>query len=655
MAIKPPFKSLLIANRGEIAVRIARTARAMGMRTIAIYSELDAAALHVRACDVAVPIGGAAARDSYLRADKIVAAARSSGAQALHPGYGFLSENAAFAQSCIDAGLVFVGPSPRAMQAMGDKIAAKKAVAAVGVPVVPGFSERSQSAQRLEEEARRIGVPLLVKAAAGGGGRGMRLVTDLGELSDALASAQREAQSAFGDGTVFLERYISRPRHVEVQIIADQHGNYVALGERECSIQRRYQKIVEESPSPAVDAELRAQLQQAAIDAARSVQYSNAGTVEFVLDPEGRFYFLEMNARLQVEHPVTEAVTGVDLVREQLNVAAGATLALDPGSTAARGHAVEVRVYAEDPANDHLPSSGTVTLFSPPQGPGIRNDVAVEEGSVVSSAYDSMLGKLIVYDRTRADCLQRLRSALEDYAVGGLATNLPLLRAIVAHPAFARGETTTDFLERHFAQRPAPPPHEAEPRLAAAGALQYLGLGQAVGAWRHAAAIRSVRFAGDDSPIEVRKDYEQRGWRCTSGRHSALVEGLQPGLFLYRTPKDARKYAAWVTTGGVALSWHDGVHRFELPAPPESAQHGAQRGATAGSAGVVSAPMSGTIVKVLAHENDQVDALQVVVVMEAMKMEHSIVTPYAGVVAQLHVKEGDSVAAGDLVARIREA
>ncbi|MDQ6824614.1 MAG: acetyl-CoA carboxylase biotin carboxylase subunit [Candidatus Eremiobacteraeota bacterium] len=668
MALKRPFKSLLIANRGEIAVRVARTCRAMGIRSIGIYSDADKHALHVKTCDETVAIGGVAARDSYLRGDKILAAARRAGAQALHPGYGFLSENAAFAQACADAGIAFIGPSPRAMRAMGDKIAAKESVAAVGVPVVPGFSERIQSHERLKEEAQRLGTPLLIKAAAGGGGRGMRLVTDLQDLDEALEGARREALAAFGDGTVFLERYVTSPRHIEVQILADQHGQSYALGERECSIQRRYQKIVEESPSPAVDSALRAQLQAAAIKAARSVDYTNAGTVEFMLERDGRFYFLEMNARLQVEHPVTEAVTGLDLVREQINIAAGERLQLDEAFTVPRGHAIEVRLYAEDPEHDFLPASGTITAFAPPEGPGIRNDVAVTQGSEVSSNYDPMLGKLIVYDRDRAECIQRLRSALDDYVVGGIATNLPLLRSIVNSPAFASGETTTDFLEHHLApHKPSTKAQEAVALIAAAGALQYVrstthdmsggasDIWQSLGAWRHAGASREVFFVESEGPVHAVWDYEHPAWRCSLGRSEALIQEVQPGLFLFRTPKEAVKFAAWSTPNGLAISWQDGIRRFRIQPSPAATYQGGHKPGESGSAGLVSAPMSGTIVKVLVKPNDAVNALQVIIVMEAMKMEHSIVAPYAGTVRVLKVGEGDTVAAGDVLAEISEA
>jgi len=667
--LKRPFKSILIANRGEIAVRVARTCRAMGIRTIAIYSDADAGALHARTCDEAVGIGGIAPRDSYLDIDKVIDAARRSGAQALHPGYGFLSENAAFAQACADAHVVFVGPSPAAMRAMGDKIAAKNAVGKVGVPTVPGFSEREQDPTVLRAHAERIGTPLLIKAAAGGGGRGMRLVSDMERFEELLAGAQREARAAFGDGSVFLERYVERPRHIEVQIIADQHGSYFALGERECSIQRRYQKIVEESPSPAVDGALRERLQEAAIAAARSVAYTNAGTVEFMLDPEGRFYFLEMNARLQVEHPVTEAVTGVDLVREQIAVAAGERLALTPAFTTPRGHAIEVRVYAEDPAHDFLPSSGVLNAFEPPQGPGLRNDVAVETGSSVSSAYDPMLAKLIAYDRTRLQAIQRLQAALEEYVIGGVASNVPFLRWIVEQPAFVSGETTTDFLERHFdPARSLAPVDQSLAGLGAAGALHVLQTPQAGGPdalssdpwarsqqWRHSAAPHEVLFAAMSAAITVAWDYGESAWRCCAGRRCALVEHLKGGLFTLRTENAAHRFAAWLTPEGVAVSWQGGVQRFALRQPPQAREHGAAHAAAGSGGGSVTAPMSGTIAKVLVQAGSAVEALQVIIVMEAMKMEHSIVAPYSGTVRVLPVSEGSSVAAGDVVAEIAES
>ena len=438
--------TLLIANRGEIAARIIRTAHALGIATVAVYSDPDAEAPYVTLADQAVRLPGAAPADTYLRGDLIIAAAAATGAGAVHPGYGFLSENAAFARACADAGLTFVGPSPGTIQAMSDKVAAKATMAAAGVPVLPGVTVDSDGEH---DAAAQVGFPLLVKAAFGGGGRGMRLVSDPSQLAGAIGAARREAAAAFGDGTVFLERYVPDPRHVEVQILGDAHGDVVHLFERECSIQRRYQKIVEESPSPAVDGELRAALTEAAVTAGRAAGYTGAGTVEFVLDRDGSFYFLEMNTRLQVEHPVTEEVTGLDLVELQLRVAEGEPLPPEVREAAITGHAIEVRLYAEDVPAGFLPVTGTLHRFAIPSGPGLRVDTGFRDGSAVSPHYDAMLAKVIAHGRTRADAARLLARALRDAQIHGLTTNRDLLVAILREPEFLAGATDTGYLTRH--------------------------------------------------------------------------------------------------------------------------------------------------------------------------------------------------------------
>ena len=452
---------LLIANRGEIAVRIIRACREMGISPIAVYSEADRRSVHVALADRAVLIGPGPAVDSYLHIDKIVDAARQTDADAIHPGYGFLSENAAFAQAVVDAGRIFVGPPASVIELLGDKSAAKTLMAANGVPVVPGYHGDDQSAKRLLAEAKSIGVPLLIKAAAGGGGRGMRVVRDLEQFPALVDEARREAQSAFGSGVLLLERYVKRPRHIEVQIFGDTHGNAIHLFERECSIQRRHQKIIEESPSTALTPDLRARIVDAALAAARASGYVGAGTVEFLLDGDS-FYFLEVNTRLQVEHPVTELITGRDLVKLQLEIAMGASLpgampraqdghaAPVPPDLAIRGHAIEVRIYAEDPSTGFLPSTGELTQWIAPSGPGIRVDSGVERGSIVSPYYDPMLAKLIVYGETRADAIARLDRALTEMHALGVKTNIPYLLAIVRHPAFVDGDLSTSFLADHF-------------------------------------------------------------------------------------------------------------------------------------------------------------------------------------------------------------
>ncbi|GHO65021.1 hypothetical protein KSC_039130 [Ktedonobacter sp. SOSP1-52] len=463
------FKKILIANRGEIAVRIQATCREMGIQTVAIYSDVDRQARHVREANEAYRLGPAPASESYLRGDIILEIARQCGAEAIHPGYGFLSENADFAEACEQAGIVFIGPPASAMRLMGSKIAAKQIAERVGAPIVPGYNGERQDADTLLAEAKRIGFPLLIKASAGGGGKGMRVVNSLQELPEQLAGAQREAGAAFGDDTVFLERLILRPRHVEIQVMGDKYGTLVYLGERECSIQRRHQKIVEESPSVALTPGLRAEMGEAAVRIASGAGYVNAGTLEFMLDDDGNFYFLEMNTRLQVEHPVTELVTGLDLVRHQLLIASGEPLAFTQEQITTRGHAIEVRLYAEDPQQQFLPSTGTVELFAPTQGPGIRVDSGVESGDEVTQYYDPMLAKLIVYGEHRLAALERLSSALEQTALLGVTTNLSLLQKISTNTAFREGQTHTSFLDEQDMLAPtAPEPLPAEVLIIAA-------------------------------------------------------------------------------------------------------------------------------------------------------------------------------------------
>jgi acetyl-CoA/propionyl-CoA carboxylase, biotin carboxylase, biotin carboxyl carrier protein len=454
------FSRILIANRGEIAIRVMRTCREMGIRTVAIYSDADAGARHVLEADEAVRVGPAPPAESYLHADRVIDAARASGAEAIHPGYGFLSENAAFAAACADAGLVFIGPSPDAMRAMGSKIAARRLMTSAGVPVVPGEAPADQSVAALAAAVERVGRPALVKPSAGGGGIGMRVVRTGDDVEPVLLAARRDAEHAFGDGTLYVERLVERPRHVEIQIFADAHDGCVSLFERECSIQRRHQKVIEESPSPVMTPELRAQMGAAAVAAARAVGYQNAGTVEFLVDDgaESEFFFLEMNTRLQVEHPVTELVTGVDLVRAQLAVAAGQPLPFRAERLAQRGHAIELRVYAEDPANGFLPQAGPLLVYREPRGPGVRVDSGVAEGDEVSVHYDPLLAKLVVHAETRQAALARADRALGDFAVLGIVTNLALLRALVRDPDVRAGRLDTGLLDRrlpHLLAEPA--------------------------------------------------------------------------------------------------------------------------------------------------------------------------------------------------------
>ncbi len=448
--MKRTIKTILIANRGEIALRVMRTCREMGIRTVAVYSDIDRLSPYVRHADAAFHIGAPAASESYLNQEKILDVARKSGADAIHPGYGFLSENAAFAEAVLKAGVAFVGPGPKAMKLLGHKTSARKLAESLGIPTVPGTLDPLHSSTDAITHARKVGYPILLKAAGGGGGKGMRVVRTESEMHSAFSTARSESKSAFGDESIFLEKYIENPRHIEIQVLADSHGNAVHLGERECSIQRRHQKIVEESPSPVVDTTLRSQLVEAALQLIRAGGYVNAGTIEFIVDAEGHYYFLEMNTRLQVEHPVTEMRTGIDLVREQIRVASGEPLSFRQEDIVFRGHAIECRVYAEDSHNSFLPSPGEIVHLRAPSGHGIREDRGVEEGSVISPYYDPLIAKLIAWGNSRGEAIARMSSALADYELYGVRNNLDLCRWIVTHPQFIKGEFSTTFLDARF-------------------------------------------------------------------------------------------------------------------------------------------------------------------------------------------------------------
>ena len=478
------FGKILIANRGEIAVRVAQTVQEMGIAAVAVYSEPDRDAPHVLRADEAYPLEGKTAAETYLRGDRIIDIARQHGVDAIHPGYGFLSENASFAEACGQAGIAFIGPTPEVIRATGDKVIAKRTLAAAGVPVVPGWSGTGdESADAMTREAEKIGFPLLVKAAAGGGGKGMRIVRNDRDLASAIEAAQREAGAAFGDSRVFLEKYLDRPRHVEFQVFGDHHGHIVHLFERECSIQRRHQKIIEETPSPALTPALRERMGEAAVRAARSVHYTNAGTVEFLVDDQGEFYFLEVNTRLQVEHPVTEMATGHDLVRAQILVAAGEELPFTQKDLKQDGHSIEARICAEDAAREFLPSTGTIEVFVPPVGPGIRVDSGVTRGSEVSVFYDSMLAKLIVKGRSRDESLTKLAWALDRFVVLGVTTNIAFLRALIGHPEFRAGRLHTQFLQEHSIS--SPDGAEIPPEVLIAAALSVSQSDRSRGSDRH--------------------------------------------------------------------------------------------------------------------------------------------------------------------------
>jgi geranyl-CoA carboxylase alpha subunit len=654
------FGKILIANRGEIACRIMRTAKALGYRTVAVFSDADAEALHVQEADMAVRIGPAPARDSYLNIDALLDAARRTGADAVHPGYGFLSENAAFAEACAAAGLVFIGPPPAAIAAMGNKARAKALMQAAGVPCVPGYQGEDQSDARMTAEANRIGFPLMVKAAAGGGGRGMRLVTAALELANALARARSEAGRAFGSDELILERAVAGARHIELQIFADQRGNVIHLGERDCSIQRRHQKVIEEAPSPFVSAELRARMGEAAVAAARAIDYVGAGTVEFLLDPAGQFYFLEMNTRLQVEHAVTEAITGLDLVAWQLIVAAGAKLPLAQHQVVLSGHAIETRLYAEDPQNGFLPQSGIIVDWLPADGEGVRVDHGLLPGSTVSPFYDPMLAKVIAQGATREEARRRLIMALEDTVVFGVKTNRSLLIDMLGHPAFAAGETTTTFIDRYFAtggdaakaEQPRPGVlalaavllFEARARAApdsASPAQRWSSTGVAV--WPLRLKLRDTEHAVSVAATGVGDYLVALG----SDRVEVAIVQRAEGLvrFCMAGVRRSARFAVQDDTLHLDLGGNVFEVRAATLASPRSSR-------SAGSSRLV-APMNGVIVSVLAKPDDRIAKGQCVVVLEAMKMQHEIVAERDGIIDKILVKPGDQVATRQLLAELR--
>ena len=646
---------LLVANRGEIAARIIRTAHALGIATVAVYSDPDAGAPHVTLADEAVRLPGTAPAGTYLRGDLVIAAAAATGADAVHPGYGFLSENAAFARACADAGLIFVGPAAETIAAMGDKVRAKAMMADTGVPVLPSATVTGTTDPAAAGAA--VGFPLLVKAAFGGGGRGMRLVSGPAELAEAVAGARSEAASAFGDGTVFLERFVTDPRHVEVQILGDAHGDVAHLFERECSIQRRYQKIIEECPSPAVDDDVRDALTAAAVAAGRAIGYTGAGTVEFVLDRDGGFYFLEMNTRLQVEHPVTEEVTGLDLVELQLRIAEGEPLPPQVREARIDGHAIEVRLYAEDVAAGFVPATGTLHRFAIPETPGIRVDTGFRDGSVVSPHYDAMLAKVIAHGRTRADAARRLARALGQAQIHGVTTNRDLLTAILREPGFLAGETDTGYLTRH---EPAALAASAAPgagpalahALAAALARQARHragapvLGTLPSGWRNVfSAPQRVTYtaAGQEYAVTYRITGDSVHASVNDVPLDALVHAAAPDQVDLEIDGTRRVYRinqvgadAFVDAGDGSTALAE-VPRFGDPAK-------------LAPAGSLLAPMPGLVLRVLAEPGARVTAGQPLLVLEAMKMEQTVSAPADGVVAELRAKAGEQVSTGQVLA-----
>jgi 3-methylcrotonyl-CoA carboxylase alpha subunit len=651
------FSKILIANRGEIACRVIRTARRMAVATVAVYSEADAAALHVEMADEARPIGPAPARQSYLDGEAIIAAARESGAEAVHPGYGFLSENADFAASCEAAGLVFIGPPAGAIRLMGSKAAAKELMAGAGVPLAPGYHGADQDPDLLAAEAGRIGYPVLIKASAGGGGRGMRIVAEAADFAAALAGARREALSAFGDDRVLIEKYLTRPRHIEVQVFADRYGETIHLFERDCSIQRRHQKVVEEAPAPGLDAAQRAALGKAATAAARAVGYVGAGTVEFVA-AEGRFYFIEMNTRLQVEHPVTEAITGLDLVEWQLRVAAGEPLPRRQEGLAIAGHAIEVRLYAEDPARGFLPQTGVLHGLRLPPAELARVDAGVRQGDRVSPYYDPMLAKIVIWGEDRAGAVKRLRRALAATAILGVTTNLGFLNRIAADPDFAMGEVDAGFIERRR-ESLLPPPRPAPTEALAAAAVARLldrrkaatisASGDPFSPW---AVTDGWRLGGRASRQIVLRDgaFErvveavaaEKGWALTIDGETVAAAGEWAEMGVLAFDLDGARRHVLVLERAAELAVFIDGEAWRLvesdPLAPPAAEEAA--------GGRLTAPMPGRVARLLVGPGEEVRRGTPLLVVEAMKMEHTITAPADGIVAAVRYAEGDLVEEG---------
>jgi propionyl-CoA carboxylase alpha chain len=653
------FRKILIANRGEIACRIARTARRMGIATVAVHSDADEGALHVKSCDEAVRIGPAASSESYLRGERIIEAARAMGAEAIHPGYGFLSENAAFAASCAEAGIVFIGPDARAIAALGDKVEAKKLAAAAGVSTVPGRNEAMPSPEAALEAAQALGYPVMVKAAAGGGGKGMRMARSDAELAEGFRLAASEARSSFGDARLFIEKYIEEPRHIEIQVLADAHGNIVHLFERECSIQRRHQKVIEEAPSPFLDEATRAAMGAQAVALARATRYRSAGTVEFVVDRRRRFYFLEANTRLQVEHPVTESVTGLDLVEWMIRIAAGEPLPFTQDSLRLEGAAIEARIYAEDPFRNFLPSTGRLVRYLPPQDPGLRIDTGVFEGAEIGIHYDPMIAKLIANGRTREEAMERLSDALDEFHIAGVSHNIPFLAAVVGGERFRAGALSTSFIDDEFplgftgAALSAKDEAEA---LAAAAAARYI------------AAEAEARIEGQMRPVAAPADWticrgEERHDAHVARAGAALAVTVdfrsmsvatdwQPWLPVLRAAIDGHRVAFQIAREGIGLRLSRAGWSYSVKVlPPRAAELFAlmPERAEADLSHLLLSPMPGLLVSIAVAEGQEVKAGEELAVVEAMKMENVLRAERDARVKKLHVKPGDNLAADQII------
>jgi geranyl-CoA carboxylase alpha subunit len=648
---RAPFRKILIANRGEIALRIMRTARRLGYGVVAVYSDADRDAMHVCEADEALRIGEALPAQSYLKIEAIIAAARASGADAVHPGYGFLAENEDFAQACEDAGLVFIGPSPDSIKAMGNKAGAKEIMLAAGVPCVPGYQGADQSDTAMLAEAGKIGFPVMIKAVAGGGGRGMRLAPDAAAFPDLLRSARSEAQGAFGDATVILERAIVDPRHIEIQVFGDAFGNAIHLGERDCSVQRRHQKLIEEAPSPAVSPELRARMGEVAVAAVKAIGYEGAGTLEFLLDASGAFYFMEMNTRLQVEHPVTEAITGLDLVELQLRVAGGEPLALKQEDIKFSGHAIEVRLCSEDATHDFMPQSGQMALWQMPDD--IRVEHALQSGSEIPPFYDSMIAKLVSFGVTREEARRRLIHGLEHTIAFGVTTNQAFLAACLAHPAFAFGEGTTAFIGRHRDDLLAQQKHAASD--AALAALLLYVTDPNAPLWRRGRTLAAtfplpLRIEMDREICDLEIVRERDGGYVAGldgSEHRFEIEGLGRDTIRFRSNGQLVS-ARFFRDGDRLYILHRGITRsirdLTLAAPASAV--------ASGSDGKVRAAMNGRVVAVLVKQGERVEAGQPVMTLEAMKMEHVHAAPLAGTISAIDVAEGEQVTTGKIVVEI---
>jgi 3-methylcrotonyl-CoA carboxylase alpha subunit len=654
------LKSVLIANRGEIACRVIRTAKRMGLRTVAVYSDADAQALHVTQADEAVRIGGPLARDSYLKADAIIEAAKKTGAESIHPGYGFLSENAGFAEALAKAKITFIGPPPSAIRAMGGKSEAKALMAKAQVPLVPGYHDEDQTPSVLEKAADKIGYPVLIKASAGGGGKGMKVAESKADFRDQLASAKREAQSSFGDDRVLIEKYLTKPRHVEIQVFADTHGNCVYLFERDCSIQRRHQKVIEEAPAPGMTQALRQRMGEAAVTAAKSIGYAGAGTVEFLLDEDGSFYFMEMNTRLQVEHPVTEFITGLDLVEWQLRVASGEKLPLTQDQLAINGHAFEVRLYAEDPDRDFLPQTGTISHLSfPPESAHVRVDTGITEGKAISTYYDPMIAKLIVWDRDRLQALAQLRRALAQTEIGGLVTNTAFLMKLAQNKAFAKGDVDTGFIGRHEKELlPSVPPASDDVLvLAASGVLLRERQGTSsdpwseLDGWRHYGGghdhLTLIDVSGGQTAHKLVFDYAKDGFvfhlkKSTMSVNAALSRGGK----LTADLGGRRVAAGFATSGEDVTLFLDGISyrlkRAGIAMGEEDSEAAALK---------IMAPMPGRIIAVHAEAGKTVEKGAPLIVLEAMKMEHTLKAGHAGRIEFVGCKPGDQIREGQELLR----